>query len=380
MSAARGPVVFLLPALVLGGAERQMVRLVNGLRADGLHVAVLVLIGAPGKDMPLIGELDRGIEVHRLDYQATLRPGLWIAVRRLLERLDPDVVVGWSTYANLVAAIASRGVRRWRLVLSERNFMPQMLRRERSPWRRRVVLAAIRWLYPRADLITANSARGVTAVRRIVGPGPRYAMLSNLIDLDRLDSSTGAPAVDPIGWSGPRLLFVGRLAPQKGVDVLLDAMAEVRRHREWRLRLVGDGGQREALKALAGRLGLDDVLAWEGACIDPYPFYRWADIVVVPSLHEGFPNVLLEAMACGKAVIAADCRTGPREITEGGRHGVLVPVGDAAALARAILELGADPERFAWLGADARAHIERTYDTPVLVRRHRALLTAALPA
>jgi glycosyltransferase involved in cell wall biosynthesis len=161
---------------------------------------------------------------------------------------------------------------------------------------------------------------------------------------------------------GPRILAIGRLDAQKGFDVLLNAFAVVRRHYPWRLVLVGDGPEREALHALARRSGLDDAVEWIGAIRNPFPYYRWADLVVMPSRFEGFPNVALEAMSCGKPVICANCKTGPREVTQNGRYGMLVKVNDVDSLAEAILTLGADAERRVQLGRLAQNHVRATYD------------------
>jgi glycosyltransferase involved in cell wall biosynthesis len=123
---------------------------------------------------------------------------------------------------------------------------------------------------------------------------------------------------------------------------------------------------------------VSDAIHWVGAVSNPYPYYLWADLVVVPSRFEGFPNVLLEAMACGRATIAADCKTGPRELTENGRYGVLVPVNDIAALAQGIVELANDVGKQRLLGNAAREHVQKLYDIDVVAQMYLDLVERKL--
>jgi glycosyltransferase involved in cell wall biosynthesis len=119
--------------------------------------------------------------------------------------------------------------------------------------------------------------------------------------------------------------------------VLLDALAELtRRGRRLQLAIVGQGPHEAALRAQVERLGLQDRVAFTGFLSNPAGYYHQADLFVIPSLTEGLPNVLIEALICGLPSIAADCPTGPREILEDGKWGTLVPPGDVAALANAL--------------------------------------------
>jgi glycosyltransferase involved in cell wall biosynthesis len=119
--------------------------------------------------------------------------------------------------------------------------------------------------------------------------------------------------------------------------------------------------------ARAEKRGIQAAVVWEGEQANPFPYYGWADIVISPSRFEGFPNVPLEAMACGKAVICSDCRTGPRELTRTGRYGRLVPAEDSSALAAAIISLGDHPDAARDLGHAAHEHVRACYDYDVVL-------------
>lgn len=134
---------------------------------------------------------------------------------------------------------------------------------------------------------------------------------------------------------GARILTVGTLKAVKNHALLLRAFALIERP-DARLMIVGDGTEREALLLLARELCVSERVVFVGFQSDPTPFYMTADLFVLSSNYEGFGNVIVEALACGTPVVSTDCPSGPGEILGGGRHGKLVPVGDASALALAI--------------------------------------------
>jgi glycosyltransferase involved in cell wall biosynthesis len=143
---------------------------------------------------------------------------------------------------------------------------------------------------------------------------------------------------------------VGRLVPVKDPRTLLKAFALLRARRAARLALVGDGEMRAELGELAAELGIADDVAFVGFQDNPIRFIARAAALVVTSRHEGFGNVIVEALAAGTPVVSTDCPYGPAEILEDGRYGRLAPIGDAEAIASAMEEvLDAPPQREASL-------------------------------
>lgn len=268
----------------------------------------------------------------------------WLRVRglrRLIRDQQPDGVVAFCGSTNLITVLAGADAR---LVISERN--DPALQRLDEPWQ------SLRpKLYRRADLVTANTRGALRAMERYVD-GARLRYAPNPL----WEGPVEAPlALDP----GRRLLIVGRLHRQKAHDVLLDAFARAAPSLEgWRLSVVGTGEEEEPLRALAARLGIAERVDWHGQVENPYAFYRAADVFVLPSRHEGFPNALLEAMSAAVAVIVSDASSGPLEIVRHDENGVVVPVEDAEALAAAIVELAGDPDRRRRLGAAAARAVE----------------------
>lgn len=135
--------------------------------------------------------------------------------------------------------------------------------------------------------------------------------------------------------SGARLLSVGSFKSVKNHQLLIRAFSKMEDQRA-SLLLLGDGELRPDLEKLAVRLGVRERVIFFGFCSNPAPFYATADLLVLTSQHEGFGNVIVEALSFGTKVVSTDCQTGPREILDGGRYGELVEVDDVDGLVSAI--------------------------------------------
>ena len=145
------------------------------------------------------------------------------------------------------------------------------------------------------------------------------------------------------GAADGRILAVGSLIPAKNHRLLIRSFARLRKRRAAKLMILGQGELKESLRELAAAEGVADDLILPGFALDPWPYYASADLFVLSSNYEGYPNVLLEAMRAGLSIVSTDCPSGPREILDHGRFGRLVPVGDEAALADAMGEALAVP-------------------------------------
>jgi glycosyltransferase involved in cell wall biosynthesis len=142
------------------------------------------------------------------------------------------------------------------------------------------------------------------------------------------------------------IVCVGRLSAEKDHQLLFRALTMLPADKSWSLAVVGDGPDRASLEAFAHKSKLGDRIFFTGYVVDPFVWMKRASVVVLPSLYEGFGNVIIEALACGTPVVCTDCPYGPREILEGGRYGTLTPAGDAAAMANAIsAALDGTPDR-----------------------------------
>ncbi len=268
------------------------------------------------------------------------------ALRLAIDHLGAHNVISFCGSTNIMAVLACEGLPR-HLVISERNDPARQ--RLRFPWN------ALRPVfYGDAPVVTANT-RGALRTMEAYVHSSRLAFVPN-----PLASGAGAAsAAEGAGLEGPRLLIVGRLEPAKAHAVLFDAVARLPAElAAWRLSIVGQGDLEEELRDRAERLGIADRLDWHGQVGDPRPNYEAATIFVLPSLHEGSPNALLEAMSWGLPVIVSDGSPGPLERVTHEVNGLVCPVGDADALARTIARLARSPALRRRLGDEARRGLD----------------------
>jgi len=196
-----------------------------------------------------------------------------------------------------------------------------------------------RWLYPLADgaIAVSNGVRRDFLDHFTMDPREVVTIYNPTIPADfseRAAAPVGHPWLADTGV--PVVMGVGRLADQKGFDVLLSAFAKLRSHHQARLIIVGEGAARGALEEKVRALGLQGEVDLVGSVPDVLPWVSRANLYVLSSRYEGLPNVLIEALAAGAPVVSTDCPSGPREILEDGKLGPLVPVDDVEALATAM--------------------------------------------
>lgn len=339
-------VLFFTTRLGGGGAEMQLLRVANYLDANEFAVDIAVCRRG-GEYEHLVAP---SISVHHLAHPRihSSTAGLIAAaipLRRLVRRLAADVVVSFMDSANVIAALSVDRVRgRPRLVGCVQNTISRADHERNHPVRR-AVLALVRRTYPQLDRVVALS-NGVA--RDIAAHVPAAASRITMIHNAGVDDDLAVRAADPIAGLSPdreRPLIVacGRLSPQKGYPHLLDAFAEIRRDLGAHLWILGQGPDRGALERRISRLGLAGAVRLLGFQNNPYPYMAAADLFVLSSLHEGFGNVLVEAMATGTPVVATDCMHGPAEIIRDGESGLLVPPADPQALASAMRRVLTDP-------------------------------------
>lgn len=323
-----------------GGVERMMNALIAGMIEAGHRVDVLVLKRRGGHFAAIPSEAD--IVPLGQEHAALAVP----ALVRYLRDVQPAALLAAKDRAGRAAlrARARAGVST-RVVLRIGNTLSQSL--AGRGWLRRFLrYRPIRRWYPRADAIVAVSHGVAEDVVATSGVAPeRVHVIRNPVVSPALDRLAEQSPAHPWLASGgpPVLLGVGRLTRQKDFPTLLRAVARVRERMEVRLIVLGEGEDRATLEELAGRLGISDATDFHGFVDNPYGWMRRANLFVLSSAWEGSPNVLTEALYLGTAVVATDCRSGPREVLEDGRYGPLVPVGDERALADAIEHTLADP-------------------------------------
>lgn len=358
--------------LSAGGVQRSMMNLATEFLHRGHHVD-LVVGTAKGAAVAMIPPALRLVPLKkrsRLSYlplvwraepdarELLLKPALLPlvpqkalfylpALTEYLAERQPDLLVSADTYCNLVAIWARRlAATATMVVASEHNTLSVQLQRpeRRRTWRWRHAPALIGHVYPHADAIVAVSNGVGDDLARTCGlPRERISTIYNPVhfgaELGRLAEAPLEEGLLPQDDT-PILLGVGRLVGPKDFATLIRAFALVRAQRPTRLVILGEEqkrGERARLLGLAHSLGVGDHVHLLGHVANPYQFFSRASVFVLSSYREGLGNVVIEALACGCPVVSTDCPHGPAEILDGGKYGRLVRVGDAAAMAAAVI-------------------------------------------
>ncbi|HET9494391.1 MAG TPA: glycosyltransferase [Chloroflexia bacterium] len=343
-----------------GGAATASAQIAAHMARRGAEVAVLTshFRGLPRRErrdgytiyrVPVMrGKIDRC----SVPEMGTFVLGSALPAVRLVRRFKPDVIhVFFGIPTGIVGLLASKFSGAPYLLSLRGGDVPGFMGKELAAMHR-AAMPLTKLVWSNAGVIVANS-QGLRDLARRTAPNRAIEIVPNGVDLDLF-----RPAEEPRAPGDKvRFLFVGRLANQKGLNYLLESLARFEpgmlAHVE--LELVGDGPEEERLRAQAARLGLGSSVKFAGwvAREEIVQHYQAADAFVLPSLDEGLPNVMLEAMACGKALVATDI-SGNRELVRDGENGLLVPVGDVSALTEALRRVVTNPELRAEMGRKSR--------------------------
>jgi glycosyltransferase involved in cell wall biosynthesis len=366
--------IIIIPSLQLGGSQRSLIKFLNTL-VDSKSVFYVFAMAKANNS--LSKEFHKNINLIEFNSYSSLSIILWIKIFFYVAKINPDIIVGWSTYANFIAILIKFFFKK-KIILSERVYLPHFFKL-RLDLRSKFLLLLIKNAYKYSDVLTANSVQNLKFMKKYVGPGPQYHLLPNTINFSDIkvysNKKTIPHRLNTI--KKPRLLALGRLDFQKGFDLLIRAFSQIinKDNLSWELFIIGDGKERANLELLCNHLGITRSVHFLGEINNPFPYYKWADIVIVPSRFEGFPNVLLEAMAMGKAVIAADCKTGPRELTSNGKYGMLFPVNNYLSLYKCLLTLGNSKSKMREYSIGAKSFIKKNFSDSVIKKRYELLLS-----
>ena len=359
-------VLNIIGSLDVGGAERYLSRVAPRLREHGVEVEICCL----EKTGALLAETEAaGVTVHgtrfifrrRSSGLPRLAPALLRTVgdiRRLVRGGRYDAVHTYLFLADLLGTAGAQLAGCKRIITSRRAL--HAWRHGPAPYEH--------WLELGTNLVADELIANSHTVLEDAERHERFLPRARGVVYNGVETDHYRPASPGRGKGPLRLLNIGALAPRKGQEYGLSALAELcAAGVEARLVLVGDGPDRPALEAQAARLGVGNQVEFAGEQLDPRPFLEAADLFVFPSRQEGFSNALIEAMASGLPVVASDVG-GNREAVgeEGGR---IVPPEDSEALATGILELSSDRRSLAAVGAANRERVTSRFSLDASVRR-----------
>jgi len=330
-------VCFVLPSLVLGGAEKVASIILTHLDRSKFDVK-LVLFNKFGEHLDCLPPDLEIIDLHkksRWDFW-----GLIVRLRKIVKREEPDILISFLEYSNIISVLSAILLKKVpKVIISERSNHRSYLQKVKFKWLKTIL---IKYTYRKAHKIIAVSKeikRNIITDFRI--NDDKIEVIHNPIDITKVERLCKEEVNHRFVNKKDRFLIisVGRLSEEKNFDLLLRSFSVVIKENPAFLIIVGDGELRGELQKKARELDLENFVDFVDFQQNPFRWLSKADLFVLTSNWEGFPNVILEAMACGIPVISTDCPTGPREIIENNKNGILVPIQDARLLANAILAL-----------------------------------------
>jgi glycosyltransferase involved in cell wall biosynthesis len=333
-------IALFFPSLRIAGVQRFMLTIGDGLLDSGYDVD-FVLVKAQG---PFLSQVPDGIRV--VDLNAKGSVASVPALVRYLKTEKPDAMISAQTHVNVIAIIARRLANsKVRLVVSERSHLSSSTKLSTKRTDHIMPLLA-RIFYRSADaVVTVSKGCAADLSMRTGLDYNAIHVVYNPYQIERIAEKSRESVDHPWFFPGqpPVFLAVGRLEQPKDYPTLVRSFAIVRSKMNSRLVILGDGYLRSELLRLSNELGIYNDVSLPGFVDNPYAYMSKAAVYVLSSAWEGFPNVLVEALACGAQAVSTDCPSGPSEILEGGHYGQLVPVGNHQALAAAMIHTYRNP-------------------------------------
>lgn len=336
----RRRVAIFLQNLDGGGAERAIVKLAGDIAK--LDYAVELVL----EDINTAYRSEIDPLVHVVNFSTRSSLSTFFKLVAYLRQKNPDVIMSALDTPNIMLLIAAKLARySGRVVVSQRAVVSASLAHE--PKLRAAITKILQWLlFDQADLVISNSYAASTEIHNLFAvPLEKIATIHNSIDVDKINRL----AIEPINSNFfikkdiPLIITVGSLTKRKDISTLVKAFSIVRSKMEVALVIIGKelveskDSEKEALKRLIAELNLDSYIYLAGFDPNPYKWIGIASVFVSSSTAEGFPNVIAEALALGRPVVATDCPGDTARLLENGKWGRLVPVGDPASMATAII-------------------------------------------
>lgn len=303
-----------------GGAERVAALLCNHWAASGFEVILMPTFSGRGT---CFYKLNHGVRIEFLADRAKLGKNPFLgkirrllALRKAISEYKPDVIVSFLSDVNIASLLATYFLK-FPVVVSERIYPPSLPLGGLMNKLRRIT-------YPRAKAVVIQTGKGLDWLSANC-PGSNGCVIPNPVVFP---IPATEPKVDPRSVLKPDrklIITVGRLENQKGFDILIDAYARLAEDfPDWDLVVLGEGSEREHLEEQIKQKGLSSRFFLPGRVGNMGDWYARSDFFVMSSRFEGFPNVLVEAMAYGKPAVSFDCDTGPADIIENEVNGFLV--------------------------------------------------------
>jgi glycosyltransferase involved in cell wall biosynthesis len=365
MTNKRLKILFILPNLDNGGAERVMANLVNNINTTRFE-PILVVIDGRNRFY------DIADTVRLIDLNIQKVSQSFFKLRRILLAEKPDLVFSNLSHLNQFLALTSPFFPKTKFVFRESSTLSKLHTQDGMVALRRWI---VRRFYPKmAGLICESQLMADDLIHNFSIPPTCITIIHNPFDTEGVQKFA---KTDPVAPRTARYRFIslGRLSPEKGIDRALRALALLP-DLDFEYLLIGDGSSKNELQALAAELGIEKRVKFLGAMKNPFGYLASADLKILTSHYEGFPNVLGEAGACGVPIITFKDLGGIKEIIVEGMNGFTVENGNIHDLAAAILR-GVETD---FDHAKIRQHVADNFGLKKIIGQHEVLFEQVVSA
>jgi glycosyltransferase involved in cell wall biosynthesis len=329
-----------MPSLGIGGAERVVLRLINGFIEKGVSVTLILATNY----QKLSEQIPKDVEIVQLNARRATYSLIYLV--RYLRRHKPKKLLSHLHRANRIVLLAKLLARVETEIFIVEHTTASVANKEYRFIEKILINISHKYLYPLATKILHVSKGAASDLEKLLGVNEGYVgvIYNPVVNRSEMENTS---TIVPHEWmkagSIPVILSVGRLIDSKGYDILLTAFKKVIETIKCRLLILGDGPLRSKLQTNIVDMGLSEIVSLQGNVNNVYDYMTHASVFVLSSRREALPTALIEAMACGCPVVSTDCKNGPAEILQDGKYGILVPVNDPGKMAIAIIQTLRNP-------------------------------------
>lgn len=370
--------MFIIPTLEGGGAERVAANLLAEFSKTDNKIVLVLFSKKTGYGLPdnVKVRLINTRQHHNIVYIIFNFFFVIFNLSKIIKEEKPYSVLSFMDYTNIVSIAANYlSCRKAKVNISVHTSPALHLKKYSGSRWNAIISMLIKLLYNRTDkIIAVSNFIKSDLIKSFSIKESRVMVIYNPVDIEKINMLASAEVAEQ--WfkeDVPVVISVGRLLKEKDHETLLKAFAIAKKQADMRLLIVGEGKEKHKLKEISKKIGMDNDVAFLGYKKNPFKYMKRATVFVLSSLYEGFPNVIVEAMACGVPVISTQYNPCQHEIIEHEKTGIVIPIADEKALAEAILRLLRDKKLCVSLTEEAMKKVAY-FSIERIANRYRSVL------
>lgn len=369
MNLSKIKVLYIIDTLEFGGAQRQLLELIKGILKDKRYEPLLCFyhMNQSGFETDF---RSLGIPVYQIDKKRMNSANFLLSLVRLIRQIEPEIVHTYLVSPNMWGRLAAIIARAPNIIVSEREYNPNKQKKE---------IIADRILKPFTSMVIVNSKLTEEFLKKVEWINPdKIRTIYNGINVSHYENVSTGPVNDKYNIPQGNIIIgiVGRLTEQKGHEIFFRALSKLQT-KKWTLSIIGEGMLRGKLSCLSKELGISQNILWIGTTNEIPAHMRMIDFLVLPSLWEGFPNVIMEAMVSSKPVIATDVGENSVMVIDN-TTGLLVLPNDINRLKKAVEFYLNNPEMRQKHGVNARELVKKKFLNTMMINQTKSVYDALI--